>query len=93
MVDKTQIPLANQLIAELASIAGAISNIDAGGKITSMVIGAPPVTDGEPTVPHQVVTTYMDAPPTMYAAIKGFLTQRQTDINTQLTGMGVTVGA
>jgi hypothetical protein len=98
MVDISQIPTANQLINELATIAGAIANIDATptpGSITSFVIGAPPPPPGggpSDLMPRQVDSRYMTAPPPMYAAIKEFLMQRQTDINAQLASMGITVG-
>jgi len=93
MVDATEIPLANQLLNELATIDGAIQNIDAGGLITSFVIGVPPSPPPDSQlVPHQVDARYMTAPPAMYDAIKVLLTQRRTDIVNQLAALGVTTG-
>lgn len=94
MVDKSQIPTANQMIAELGTIAQAIHNIDGQGRITSFVIGVPPPAT-PPAAPSEAVPAQVDArdmvaPPAMYDAIKAFLTQRQTSIRTQLSGMGIT---
>jgi hypothetical protein len=91
MVDKSQIPTANALISELGSIAQAIHNVEhtpQRGSITSMVIGPPP--DDPGAVPAQVVTIGWSTPQTMYDAIKTLLVARQTAINTELTGMGIT---
>jgi hypothetical protein len=91
MVDRTQIPTANQLLTEYASIAQAIHNVEhtpQRGSITSMVIGPPP--DDPGAVPAQVVTIGWPTPQAMYDAIKTLLVARQNEINTELTGMGIT---
>lgn len=93
MVDIIDIPRANQLTSEYNTIEQAIDNIDDGGKITSMVIGAPsPPINGESfyDVPAQVSTVYMNAPSIMYETIRGFLRQRQQEISDELAGLGVT---
>lgn len=91
MVNKSDLPKINELAAEYASISQAISNINGGGPITSMVIGAPPPpADGMPTgMPAQIVTTYMSAPPIMYQTIVELMQARQQSISTELSNLGV----
>ena len=92
MVDRTDVPRANALLLEFNAIEQAIRNIDAGGRITSMVLAPPRNGAGNDNeMPAQVVTTYMEAPPMMYTAIRGFLVERKNEIDRELDNIGVQV--
>jgi hypothetical protein len=88
MVDRSNIAMANRLVSENVSIQQAIDNIDAGGRIIDMSIDNPHAPAVQ--LPAQVNTTYIDAPPTMYQAIRTLLVARQQAISTQLANLGIT---
>ena len=84
MVDVADLSAANALSMELPTINLAIDIIDDGGRITSMVIS-----DNTGMGPN-VSTGYMNAPNSMYDAIRRFLLDRADAIEDELRRIGIT---
>ena len=86
MVDRTNLQEVNALYREYQQLSQAITNLDNGGRINSMV-----VVGESPDVPSAVVNTQgWPYPPQMVEGIKQIATSRMNSIIDELTGMGLT---
>jgi hypothetical protein len=100
MADPVDLSLLTTLYTERTSIEAALDNFDAGGTITSMVVGGPPMPPpptppepGTPPIPPEmpvlrtpvmVSTINMTYPQQMVDAVKGQLTARRDAINADI---------
>jgi hypothetical protein len=97
MTEYTDVPAANALHQESQQIAQALTNLEAGGSLASMLIAPPPPAPpdpGQPMAPMMMSVQVTVPPPTtpeLAAQITAWLNQRLTDIATELTALGVTV--
>ena len=86
MVDRTQLPRINELYREWGQLDQAIHNLDAGGRINSMVVVGPTADE-----PSAVVNTQgWPYPPQMVEGIKQIASNRIHTIEDELTALGIT---
>jgi hypothetical protein len=83
MVDLADLERARNLNIELAAIDLAISHLEEGNAILSLVVGPP-------EWPVQLTTQYMTFPPQMVEGIKAQAKDRHDSITSELAGLGVT---
>jgi hypothetical protein len=81
----------SNLYRGLREIRTAVRVLEGGGRIVGMSI-APARDEGTPLVPTVRVTTeYMEYPAPMIQAILGYMAARRTEIEQQLTELGLTI--
>jgi hypothetical protein len=86
MVDRVDLELINNLYRELSQLGQAVSNLDNGGQIASMVIMG-----NGPDVPSAIVRTVgWPYPQQMVTSILHIINQRQRDIADELVRLGLT---
>ena len=90
MVDQSNIGDIVRLNNEYQNSVRAISNLDDGGRIASMVINGPDVPNQPPRASAVVPTGYVDYPPGMALSIRNLLVARVDEIRQELAALGVT---
>jgi len=97
MTDYTDLPTTNMIYGEQERTIQAVANLDAGGTLTSFVIGSPPAPMGlQPVgtvaIPSMPVTVTLDVPAsdTLMTDLRAWLVQRSNSLNDQLISLGVT---
>lgn len=86
MVDRKDIPEMNDLYRQLNQLEQAISNLDNGGRINSMVI-----VGATPDVPSAIVSTQdWPYPQQMVDSIKQIIRQKEIEVIDKLKDLGIT---
>lgn len=89
MVERTDLQRVNALYAELSGIARGLQVIDQGAEIISVIFAIRSDSDSPWRSPTTVRTEHMDYPPQMVEAIKQFMYQREDQIASELSNLGL----
>jgi len=93
MTNYSDVPQINTLYQQQQQVQQAIANIDNGGSLTSIAIGSPPASPGQPPMGMMVgasITLTKPATPETMAAVRAQLVIMSDEITAELAALGVT---